>query len=239
MGTLGGHILPGSFFIIFGIWWSFITAIRFTVSKNKSPFKKNSLIGYKGTATMPCICLPSKRMRTAPIESILKIFFGSVGLLGEVITGISYSESPKPDLSNMNMMSHTHEHLHRRDLNSNVPSLPVKSIQIAYNNLQHITMYSIFILGAIVEVLIYQKFNLPARLDYILGIIAFTIEAFIFYSHSKGHEGLEMHVHTLLVFAIFGCIVMAVLETYKPNEIMFTYGRTMFTILQGKHFTER
>ena len=76
MGTLGGHVLPGTFFIIFGAWWSFITTIRFIHSKVRSPFnKKNSVIRYKTSVIMPCLCLPCAKLRRAPVERlILNIF---------------------------------------------------------------------------------------------------------------------------------------------------------------------
>ena len=58
MGTLGGHLLPGSFFIIIGLWWSFITAIRYAQMKMRTTHKKSGVVGYKATVTMPFIILP-------------------------------------------------------------------------------------------------------------------------------------------------------------------------------------
>lgn len=248
MGTLVGHMVPGSFFIIFGIWWSFVTSMRFILSKKKSPFKKNSLVGYKGSLTMPCIILPCKRLRSAPIESWLKLIFGTIGLLGEVITGFSIKETPVLDKifdkSNMNDMSHMeghshgeHGHGHKRDT-PNLPNVPVKTIVFAFENVQHITMYTAFILGSIVEILLYHKVQMPKRIAYVFGIFAFGIEAFLFANHLHSRHMLDIHLHTLLVYAIYGCVICSILESYKPNEIIFCYGRILFTILQGTWFYE-
>lgn len=87
MGTLAGHLLPGTMFIGIGFWWSIITTIRFILSRKQSPFKANSLVGYKTTVTMPCLCMPTSRLRRAPIESWIKLILGLVGVLGEAYTG--------------------------------------------------------------------------------------------------------------------------------------------------------
>ena len=96
MGSLGGHLIPGSFFIMFGIWWGFITAIRYTQSKLKSPLKKGKLIGYHTSVTMPCICLPGRRLKRAPIESFLKVILVSIALFIEAYTGFYHYEVHVP-----------------------------------------------------------------------------------------------------------------------------------------------
>ena len=93
MGTLGGHLLPGSFFICFSIWWSFITAIRYVQSKAHKLSNGRSCRTsiYQMSSAMPCICLPSERLRRAPVESWVKIVMASIGILGEFITGIHFN----------------------------------------------------------------------------------------------------------------------------------------------------
>lgn len=67
-----------------------------------------------------------------------------------------------------------------------------------------------------------------------MGIFAFGVEAFLFANHLHSRHMLDIHLHTLLVYAIYGCVIFCILETYKPEQILFTYGRILFTILQGK-----
>jgi hypothetical protein len=95
MGTLAGHLLPGIMFIGIGLWWSIVTAVRFILSKKKSPFKANSSVGYKSTVAMPCLCMPTSRLRRAPIESWIKLVLGTIGALGEAYTGYKVHWHPQ------------------------------------------------------------------------------------------------------------------------------------------------
>ena len=149
MGTLAGHLLPGSFFIIFGVWWSFVTSMRYVLLNKKSPYKKNEKIGYKSTVTMPCVCCPTSGLRRAPIESWIKLLFSFVGIMGEFITGFEYdtiSSHNHEDMMKGNTESHElmHMHHHRRDIEM---AATVETWHFAKNNVQHITMYSAFFLG--------------------------------------------------------------------------------------------
>lgn len=197
---------------------------------------------------MPCIFLPSKRLRRAPIESWLKLILGGIGLAGEVITGIHWYADPvvsNPATADdaghdhMHMEGHDHGHMHKRDAGHEhnlQPDVAVKTFHFEYVNSQHITMYSAFILGAIVEIMAYHRFQMPRQLPYALGIFAFGIEGFLFANHLHSRHALDIHVHVLLVYAIYGCVICSILEAYNNYEIIFAYGRILFTILQGTWF---
>lgn len=236
MGTLGGHLLPGSFFLAFAIWWSFITSIRYVQSKLKSPFRSDQLVGYKTTSTMPCICLPSKKLRRAPIESWVKVVLASIGLIGEFITAIHFNyirPINKDDIILFGCdlgeeMGHSHHQV--------TPSATILPVFFEYVNAQHITMYSAFILGGIVEIILLSKKDIPRNLDMACGFLAFSIEAFLFAFHLHSRAPLDIRLHVLLVYSIYGCMLCCALEIYNPNEILFTYGRILFTCLQGSWF---
>ena len=100
-------------------------------------------------------------------------------------------------------------------------------------NAQHITMYSMFILGSIVEILMYHGANLPAKLDQVCGVIAFGVEAFIFANHLHGRSMLDTTIHVYLVYSIYGCVLFSLAEVFNSKQVLFTYGRILFTILQG------
>ena len=97
-------------------------------------------------------------------------------------------------------------------------------------------MYSSFVLGSIIEIMMYHGVDLPPKLDYALGIISFAIEAFLFAFHLHGKEPVEVYLHVLLVYAIFGCVASCALEAYDDTQILFTYARCLFTLLQGTWF---
>lgn len=81
----------------------------------------------------------------------------------------------------------------------------------------------------------YHDFFLPKRIDYVMSVIGFSIEALLFVNHIHGRDMLDMHLHTYLVYAIYGCVVTSTLEAIYPRQIIFTYGRILFVILQGNH----
>jgi hypothetical protein len=99
-------------------------------------------------------------------------------------------------------------------------------------------MYSAFILGSVVEIMMYHRVNLPAKLDYACGVLAFSVEAFLFANHLHSREALDIHLHVLLVYAVYGCVFFCILEYINPHNVMFAYGRILFTMLQGTWFFE-
>ena len=97
-------------------------------------------------------------------------------------------------------------------------------------------MYSAFILGSFIEILRHYRVDIPAKLEFATGILAFGVEAYLFAYHLHGKDVLEVHLHVLLVYAIVGCAIFCALEWYNENEIIFTYGRIVCTLLQGTWF---
>lgn len=232
MGTLAGHLLPGSFFIGFAIWWSFITAIRFVQTRATT---------YKATTTVPCICLPCSRLRRAPVESLTKIVLGTLGIIGEVITGLHFNYIRPPNKDNSKLFGCdsigdqlNHEHAHQHEMKMSDTPLPVF---FEYVNAQHITMYAGFIIGSIVELFIHARSDfVPPRLDMVCALMAYLMEAFLFAFHLHSRAPLDIRIHVLLVYAIIGCVVFCALELARPDQILFTYGRILFTCLQGTWF---
>ena len=80
MGTFGGHALPGTFFALFGFWHTLQIFNRFYISLGHKT-------QFKSTVTYPCACLCGK-LQKWPVESLIKLFFISVGFSGEIITAI-------------------------------------------------------------------------------------------------------------------------------------------------------
>ena len=235
MGTFLGHILPGTFFISFAIWWSFMAALRYIQCRNRNSSSKKVVKKFTSTVTMPCICCPM-RLQKFPMESFIKLIFAIIGIFGEVITGIKIHDTPSINtpavVQQMPEMSDHHHHSKRDELRT----IEVSTWHFEGVNAQHSTMYAAFGIGAIVEILMYYKVHLPQRLDHICGIIAFGVEGLLFQFHLHGRDDLDIHIHVLLVIAIYGCVVCCIVEFANPHNIIFTYGRIAFTFLQGTWF---
>ncbi|KAB7501485.1 Transmembrane protein 45B [Armadillidium nasatum] len=86
MGSLSGHILPGSFFLLFGLWWSWSVFHKYFLSLKEAKKgegltrrrKRNSR--YTNTVSYPCFAC--KRI---PIEGIIKLAVCTIGLIGKKI----------------------------------------------------------------------------------------------------------------------------------------------------------
>lgn len=203
MGTLLGHIVPGTFFALFAIWWGFCIAIKYYYTCHAKSNAQKSKKYYSRT-TFPCLCFPSSQK--IPIESYVKIFCATVGMLGEFITGFT--------------------HLYDDNLKR-------KTWGFGENNTQHITMFFGFALASVFEVLVHFKYPVPNGIDFLANIIAFCLEGFLFHFHLHGRNEVDIHVHTLLVYSILFCIIATIWEFNRPNQILATYARIAGTLLQG------
>lgn len=200
-----GHVLPGTFFAIFAIWWGFCLGVRYFHSRHSANKNRKAKV-YKTATTFPCSCCPSLILRTIPLESYIKLICIGIGILGEVVTGFrhSYDETTKRN-----------------------------RYSIIDVNTQHITMFGSFGLAAFIEILVHGKYSLPVGIEYIANIIAFGVEGFLFHFHLHGRSDIDIHVHTLLVYNVAFCVLLGIWEYNRPNQIMASYLRTAATLLQG------
>jgi hypothetical protein len=205
MGTLMGHVLPGTFFAIFAIWWGFCVPVKYFHSchSRKKSQKPNP---YRSSTTFSCLCCPSSSLRQIPLESYLKLICVTIGILGEAVTGLK----------------HPYDDTLRR-----------KKWTFLEGNAQHITMFFSFGFASLIEILVHAKYNLPKGIEYLANIFAFGVEGFLFHFHLHGGDDIEIHVHTLLVYNIGFCILAGIWEYNRPNEILATYCRIAGILLQG------
>uniref|UniRef100_W5KFB0 Transmembrane protein 45B n=1 Tax=Astyanax mexicanus TaxID=7994 RepID=W5KFB0_ASTMX len=68
MANFKGHALPGSFFLLFGLWWSVKYPLRHTLQKRQNGRKQNVPLFFK---------------KLDLIEGVLKTFFAFVGIMAE------------------------------------------------------------------------------------------------------------------------------------------------------------
>ncbi|CAF0947710.1 unnamed protein product [Didymodactylos carnosus] len=147
-----------------------------------------------------------------PFESYLKLAFISIGILGEAITGLKH---PYDD------------------------TLQKRQWRFVEVNAQHITMFFSFGFASFFEILVHsQRYDLPEGIEYVTNILAYAIEGFLFKFHLHGRDEIDIHVHTLLVYAISLCVLAGIWEYCRPNQILATYARIAFTFLQGTWFCE-
>ena len=83
MGTLLGHLLPGSFFISFSLWWMVSIFGRYFASIRGQKSKD-----YRNTATFAL-----QRWPNIPIEAYIKLFAVIAGIIGETVTGFKWVDN--------------------------------------------------------------------------------------------------------------------------------------------------
>lgn len=107
-------------------------------------------------------------------------------------------------------------------------------------NWQHATMYLFFgIFGlflafsSVLERLLVYQFD---HTKYMLGAMAFAVEAILFKFHLSGRDSLDVVIHTLLVYTVFACAFFTILEMLFNTHVLTSLARNYFMILQGTWF---
>ena len=83
MGTLIGHLLPGTFFISFSIWWMVSIFRKYFSSKMDLKSQR-----YENTATFT-----SQKCPNIPIEAYIKLLATIAGIIGETVTGFKWVDN--------------------------------------------------------------------------------------------------------------------------------------------------
>lgn len=100
-------------------------------------------------------------------------------------------------------------------------------------NWQHVTMYSVFGLSGIVDLLA-RRGLVSAQATYVAYAAAMANAGFLFWGHSS-HGGVEGIIHAVLALVFFGVAVLAVVEILRPSDGM-AWGRIGAQLLLGAWF---
>ncbi|CAN9500250.1 unnamed protein product [Ophioblennius macclurei] len=198
MGSFKGHALPGSFFLVAGIWWAGKYSLWHATRRSKS-------VGSTRLASR------ASQRRLEMVESAVILFFSLVGMLAEQFA----ADGPRLQLYDF-------AEKHWEDL----------------MNWQHATMYLFFGLAGTVSLIVHATEAAPPALDRLMLAVAFFNEGFLFLYHLHGRSMLDVHVHQLLLYAVFGEALVAFLEVFHRGNILLELLRCTFTVLQGSWFWE-
>ncbi|XP_063299533.1 transmembrane protein 45A [Pelobates fuscus] len=194
MANFKGHALPGSFFLIFGIWWSIKYPLRYACKKNKKVCSFGSKVGLQ---------------RLEIIEGATKAVFALIGMIAEQFV----PDGPHLKLYNSEEKQWSH-----------------------LMNWQHSTMYLFYGISGVVDIITHTTKAVPVAIDRMMLSIAVFVEGFLFYYHVHGRAMLDVHVHLLLLVAVFGGALCIFLEVFHRGNIILELFRTSLCILQGSWF---
>lgn len=213
MGSFAGHILPGSFFIIFGLWWWF--HILATIAKAQAKFFKcrhkrgiNNFEFATAFVSSTWQKVPVPCLRALPVEPGLKVVAAAVGIIGEL------------SKANWSLL----------DKAGRFSSL---------NNFSHATMFAVFLLGAVMEILrFYSILFLPPATDHVLASLAFFVVGELFYFHIDGRSVLDQNLHIIIYTLAFLISVVVLLEAWQRTSFILFMARTVLVFLLGTWFIQ-
>ncbi|XP_018605412.1 transmembrane protein 45A isoform X2 [Scleropages formosus] len=194
MGNFKGHALPGTFFLIGGLWWAGKYSLCYGTRRNRS------LGRLAGKAV---------QRRLEIVEGSVMLSFSVIGMLAEQFV------PDGPQLRLYDYGEHHWDHL---------------------MNWQHATMYLFFSLAGATSLAVHLTDVAPLALDRMLLGIAFFTEGFLFLYHLHGRDMLDVHVHQLLLYAIFGGALTAFLEIFHRGNVLVELLRAALSVLQGTWF---
>ncbi|VDN98965.1 unnamed protein product [Rodentolepis nana] len=204
MGTFAGHALPGSFFLLFGIWGIFFQLRKYYRHKKyELGFSNRREPVYKNQMTTPIRCcqVGCCGWKEVPLDSYLKAICCAIGITGEIYTGFD------------------------------------DGVFKFIGNLQHATMFAMFMLCGIFEVLdFYKIFRFPNCTNYLFSFLAVVTELVLFAFHLHGRTPTDIYVHTILIYALIILLVVGVCEAIFPHSILPGLVRNLLIIVQGSWF---
>ena len=213
MGSLGGHVLPGVFFLVYGLWWIFISIWLYLTTSLKLNSRETGK--YSDANIKSKSYIPQPFCAKVPIESILKTILPLMGIICEVFIKDREGHIVTYKFS-----------LYKSD--GSFAELVV---------LQHVTMYSCFALSGIID-LVSLCIQYPKHTSQLFTSLALLAEALLFYFHLGGHDTIDQRLHQLLVIAIVIGAVSAALRMLYATNLFVNCTLALSYVLQGTWFIQ-
>lgn len=208
MGSLLGHLVPGSMFIVVALWW-FIGEI---LQNRERRHRAGSRTTTKRSSSIPTVWYPCPcpRFSKFPFEPLLKVAMMILGLLGELALTKDYA-----------LFDENGEFMDRN-----------------IDNYAHSTMYCFFGFSGLVDlVLWYNLMPLPPKFDHFVFSVALSIEGFLFYFHLHGRDELNVRLHTILYLVIFVSAAVFLLAVISDQVFVYMgFLKAYLLSLQGCWF---
>ena len=104
-------------------------------------------------------------------------------------------------------------------------------------DIQHVTMYSLFCLSGIADVLSWKRLRFcPPGVDFLALANAFVGEWILFSHHLHGRAVLDIVLHTLLLYVVAGTVLTIILEYKFDRSLVASLATTYLLFVQGIWF---
>ena len=218
MGSLGGHVVSGCFFLLYGFlltlfaFWLHLTK-KFHYYRDRPERYTRQELERKSYIPQP-ICY------RFPLEPTLKILLSSMGMFVEAFMFASRDENNVEHVS-MGVYSPYDECGHLGE----------------QAKLHHLTMYACFAVSGIVDLLsLFADF--PKHTSKLFFVFAFLAEGFLLHFHVEGRSLFNANAHVLLIYVIAGNIVFGLLRMYDSFNVLVNTGFAFCLTLQGSWFVQ-
>lgn len=106
-------------------------------------------------------------------------------------------------------------------------------------NMQHMSIYGMFIVHGVIDILMSYKVPLPKGMDYFSAMFAFGWYglSFTFHAHMHGKEMMETTIHILPVYIIAALVVAGTAELFMSHSFIIAMIRTYCVMVLGTWFT--
>ena len=187
MGSLLGHIVPGTAFGLLAVWWTINLFLKHFENLFRRRCRQPAVMQQQGKGMQggkqqqpnsrhhtrqkqqcysPIRYRPTYRdhggSRCPPWETLVRLFAVLVGMGGEYVTALDSSGR-----------------------------------FVAIHNGQHMTMFGFFLFPVLFDLMHYYRVpGLPPNLDLVSGALAFGVEGVLFAWHLHGRTHLDVQVRT-------------------------------------------
>ena len=214
MGGFIGHVVPGTIFLLFSVWWFIAEILQKNSRRSESPRAKgkNPHSTWRGPIQPVWYSCPGRRLFRIPVEPIVKVVSAFIGILLELPLG------------------------HSATLYQDNGDFVAKNLR----NYEHAMMYAFFGLSGVVDLVIWYNFlPLPSKFDYLILSLAFWIEGLLFFFHLHGRDDLNVRLHTILYIIIFVTAAAFLLPVICDQFVPFLgFLKSYLLSLQGTWFIQ-
>ncbi|XP_008327562.1 transmembrane protein 45A isoform X4 [Cynoglossus semilaevis] len=258
MGSFKGHALPGSFFFLVGLWWTGKYALLHATRRNKNlgSFRLASratqrrlevaescvvilfsVVGENVSVFhMNCVIFNSWRSR------ILLSVVPPAGILAEQFAANGprlhlYDSVEKHWAFLMNWQHSTMYLFFGLAATVTVILHTTEGAPVAIDRLMLAVAFfnegkrRYARLLTLLELLVSNGSR-----DSTGTLFSCVVPGFLFLYHLHGRSALDVHVHQLLLYAIFGVAIVAALEVFQRGNIILELLRCCLTVVQGTWF---
>lgn len=105
------------------------------------------------------------------------------------------------------------------------------------SSLQHMSIYTLFILHGVIDLLRYKKILIIGSLEYLSLFMAFTWYGLIFYFHTQsGADKMENIIHSLGMVWCFSAAISVLWECRTVHKLLPNFSRSLMVMCLGTWF---